>query len=85
MKGKLLMTGFIILNYNSANLTIKLAKKLESFEGVKICIVDNCSTDDSMDTLKQEYFTDRVVLVKSLKNGGYSYENNYRYNKMVEK
>lgn len=27
------MTGFIILNYNSANLTIKLAKKLESFEG----------------------------------------------------
>lgn len=38
--------GVVILNYNSHDLTVALAKKVSAYECVDyICVVDNCSKD----------------------------------------
>ena len=44
----------------------------------KIIVVDNCSPDNSYLLLKEEFLnSEDVVIVKSEKNGGFSYGNNY--------
>lgn len=70
----------IILNFNTLELTINLARLIESYgQNIRICIVDNCSTDNSLEVLKKSYFTENTLVVSSKKNGGYSYGNNYGY------
>jgi len=71
--------GIVILNYNSWQDTILCAKTILKFVyEVKIVIVDNVSTDDSF--LHITSFSiqneERVIALKSDKNGGYSYGNN---------
>ena len=69
--------GFLILNFNSWELSIKLAEKISRYEYVdKVVIVDNCSTDDSYKRL-ESCKTEKIDIIKSEKNGGYSYGNNY--------
>lgn len=69
--------GFLILNYNSWELSANLAKKIAKYQGIgKVVIVDNCSTDDSYDKLLR-IEDDKIAVVKSEKNGGYAYGNNY--------
>ena len=47
--------GLIVLNYNSADDTIKCVKKLNSFnKSYHIIVVDNCSTDNSLDKIRSE-------------------------------
>lgn len=68
---------FIILNYNSYKLTEKLALKVSKMDSVNnVVIVDNCSTDNSFEYLLK-LNNDKIDVIKSDKNGGYSYGNNY--------
>lgn len=71
-----LKTAAVILNYNTARLTKELALKLSSFVSIDyVVIVDNKSTDNSYQDLKQ--IEDRkIMVIDSGKNGGYSYGNN---------
>ena len=69
----------IILNYNSAELVKELVNNIQNFNSFKdILIVDNKSTDDSYQFLKDEYANnDKVLIISSHENGGYGYGNNY--------
>ncbi|MGG1071852.1 glycosyltransferase family 2 protein [Priestia megaterium] len=74
-------SAIIILNYNDYNTTIEflmLLKKWDRKYIENIIIVDNNSTDNSFSELKK-YASDKkgIHLIKSDKNGGYAYGNNY--------
>lgn len=67
----------VVLNYNDYNTTlnfIEMALKNKLIE--KIVVVDNCSTDHSYQLLKKE-ISERVDVIKTKKNGGYAYGNNW--------
>lgn len=69
--------GLVILNYNDYKTTIELCNKIKNYDSIyKIVIVDNLSTDDSFINLKtlESY---KIDVIKTDKNGGYSYGNNY--------
>ncbi len=70
-------TGFVILNFNCWKKTTELALKTASFEEVDaVVVIDNVSTDDSYEHLK-ELSHKKIYVLQSKKNGGYSYGNNY--------
>lgn len=67
----------VILNYNDANTTISLVKKIEKYESIDyIIVVDNCSTDDSLVKL-ETLSNSKVKICESPKNGGYGFGNNF--------
>lgn len=69
----------LILNYNLHDDVIGLVHHLKD-EGMdyRIIIVDNCSTDGSFELLKKELqHEEKVDVIKSDRNGGYGYGNNY--------
>ena len=69
--------GVVLLNYNDATTTITLLSKIETYSIINhIVIVDNCSTDDSF-TILSRLSNNKIDVVKSDKNGGYGYGNNY--------
>lgn len=68
--------GIVILNYNDSKTTIELLKKICNFKIECIVVVDNNSTDNSYDILSGLTDTYKFVLLKSDRNGGYSYGNN---------
>ena len=68
---------FIILNYNSYKLTEKLALKISKMESINnVVIVDNCSSDNSFAYLLK-LKDSKIDVIKTQKNGGYSYGNNF--------
>lgn len=70
----------LILNYQSYLDTIKYVDCLKKQENIdlKILVVDNCSPNNSFEILKK-YFSssDHVEIIKSERNGGYAYGNNF--------
>ena len=91
------MTSIIILNYNNGSKTAGCISSVlnQSSRDYRILIVDNGSTDNSLDIIQdflarnhmqciltgtnvEEFLwkEDEVILMKSDKNGGYSYGNN---------
>lgn len=71
-------TAIVILNYNDYENTKKLVKNIKEYKILdKIVIVDNKSTNN--DELKRlnTLVCDKVDVIVSDKNGGYSYGNNY--------
>lgn len=69
-------TGFVILNFNSWKLTQKLACKMAALKVIdKVVIVDNASTDTSLDHLVLLESV-KISVLQSKKNGGYSHGNN---------
>ena len=72
------MIGVVILNYNDVQTTIELVDKLVSYKSISnIVIVDNHSTDDSVQILNSKYKTiTRIKIVISNTNGGYGAGNN---------
>ena len=45
-------TGIIILNYNDSENTIQMLNQIKDYSCLsKIVVVDNCSTDDSLEKL----------------------------------
>lgn len=72
-------TGIVILNYNDAGSTVKLVDSIIDYASIgHIAVVDNCSTDESLKLLNEKYSAcDKVSVMSSGKNGGYSYGNNF--------
>ena len=72
-----MIVSCIILNYNDWSTTATLVKNVQDYKSIDhIIVVDNLSTDDSYDCLK-ELENDKVVVITTEKNGGYGYGNNY--------
>lgn len=67
----------IVVNYNDAKTTIRFIQEIQQNSGVqKIVVVDNCSTDGAYEEIK-EYSSEKIDVIKSEKNGGYAYGNNF--------
>lgn len=74
-----------MLNYNDYETTVKLVNKISNYKALDyIIVVDNNSTDDSLEQLKK-LEKDNIIVLSSDKNGGYGYGNNIglRYSKEV--
>lgn len=83
------MCSCVILNYNDAETTINLVNKISAYTCLRnIIVVDNCSSDNSWDALDAVRGKDKVVTIKTEKNGGYGYGNNcgvrYAYDTLKE-
>ena len=66
----------IIVNYNSSSNTINCINSIleSTYSNFQIILVDNYSTDDSLNSLKTFYSNiDKITIIKSDKNGGYGY------------
>ena len=71
------MLGVVVLNYNDAETVEKNISKIRDYSVIDhIVIVDNSSTDNSYDRLKK-LCSDRIDVVKTDRNGGYGYGNNF--------
>lgn len=73
----------IILNYQTYELTISYAKKLLNQKSISIdiIIIDNASPNSSYGYLETEFkSSERIRVILSPKNGGYSYGNNIGLN-----
>jgi len=74
---KIMIVTCVIVNYNDSETTISLLNKIKDYHILDyIVIVDNKSTDNSLENL-QKYASDKVVILETEKNGGYGYGNNY--------
>ncbi len=68
--------AIVILNYNDSENVFNLVNQIDDYKTIKnIIIVDNCSTDSSFAKL-QKIVTDKIILLRTDKNGGYGYGNN---------
>ena len=77
--------GIVILNYNDASSTLHILKQIKNYSAIDhIVIVDNLSPDGSFQQLKS-MADDKVDVIQSDKNGGYSYGNNYGAFYLIEK
>lgn len=77
--------AMVILNYKDSDRAMKLALDCSAFEEIeKIVIVDNCSGDDSFEKMKR-ISSEKIDVIKSEKNGGFSAGNNVGARYLVEK
>jgi len=70
----------IILNYDTYNETICYVKNLKKQKliDLSVLIVDNCSTNNSFEILRNIFSHDKnVTVIKTKYNGGYAYGNNW--------
>lgn len=69
------MVSVVLLNYNDAENCIDQINRLKKCDLVThIVVVDNSSSDNSVDLLRP-HICDNVYLIRSRRNGGYSYGN----------
>ena len=69
--------GMVILNYNDYETTNKYIDRIKNYKVLnEIVIVDNNSNDGSYERLK-ELKDKRISIIKTDKNKGYAYGNNY--------
>lgn len=69
--------GIVIVNYNTRDLLRECLKSVYASRGdfrYAVCVVDNCSADDSGRMVRAEF--PQVHLIESPINGGYAYANN---------
>ena len=70
------MVDILVLNYNDSKTTISFVNSVKNFSNVEhVLIVDNKSTDDSLEKLKK-ITSEKVILIESERNGGYGAGNN---------
>ncbi len=66
----------VVLNYNDYKTCEKYISEIKDYSSIdKIIIVDNCSSDESYNVLSN-YTDEKVVVMKTLSNKGYSNGNN---------
>lgn len=72
------MLDVVVLNYNDAEQTLNYVAEINSYTSLDhIIVVDNCSTDDSFTRLSSIHNGQRVFVIRTEKNGGYGYGNNF--------
>lgn len=65
------MTGLVVVNYNDYKNTIKFINSVSNYKVIKhIVIVDNCSTDNSIDKIKK-ICNEKITLISNESNKGY--------------
>lgn len=70
--------ALIVVNYNDTENTVKFIEKISKYNIInRIVVVDNCSTTANSMELLNNIKDEKIVVIKSDKNGGYSYGNNY--------
>lgn len=70
--------ALIILNYMDKNRSLQLAQRCISYECIDhVIVVDNCSPDDSYEWLLTNNKDVNITILKTDRNGGFSYGNNY--------
>ncbi len=75
---KAMKLATIIVNYNNAKETINYVKQIREFENIeRIVVVDNASTELNTMRLLKEVQNEKVLILQSGQNGGYSYGNNF--------
>ena len=71
-------TAIVILNYNSKNDTIKYVNSIKNYKALDtIVVVDNNSTNPNEFQELEKLKSNNIFVIKSDKNGGYSYGNNF--------
>jgi len=71
------MIDILVLNYNDSSTTISFANSVKDFSNIgHILIVDNNSTDNSVEKIK-EITSEKVLLIQCEQNGGYGSGNNF--------
>lgn len=74
-------SGMVILNYNSHDMTVKLANRLADYSAVDhICVVDNCSKDN----FDKDFNNEKIHYIKNTKNSGYNAGNNVGLKYLIE-
>lgn len=69
--------ALIVLNYNDYETTSRYINFVKIYKLIdNVIVVDNCSTNNSYEKLKV-YESEKIDVIKSDKNGGYAYGNNY--------
>lgn len=77
--------GMVILNYNDYETTSKYIDMIKNYKSLNhIVIVDNNSNDGSYDKLSK-ISSNKISVIKTDKNKGYAYGNNYGINHLNEK
>lgn len=77
--------GIVILNYNDYETTAKLLDRIKNYESINyIAVVDNHSTDDSYQRLCR-YSNERIHILCSPGNDGYSKGNNIGIRYLIQK
>lgn len=71
--------AIVILNYNDAVMVVNAINKIKKIDtNINIVIVDNASTDDSVNIIKQSMKNYKnIELIKNSKNTGYAAGNNF--------
>lgn len=79
-----LTCGLVVLNYVDFAMTRKLLEIVKDFPEIDhIAVIDNKSPNESYKILK-EYENDKITVIQSEKNGGYSYGNNIGVRYLIE-
>lgn len=77
--------GVVILNYNDSDTTLCLCNLIKDYPVIDvIVVVDNLSTNNSYKILKK-IENNKIKVIQTDKNGGYSYGNNYGAFYLIEK
>lgn len=78
------MIGIVVLNYNDYETTITFVEQIKDYSCLQhICIVDNASTDGSIEKL-QLYQSHKLHIICSKSNQGYSSGNNLGAKYLIE-
>lgn len=76
--------GIVILNYNDSENTSLILEDIKKYKVLdKIIIVDNKSTDDSLEKLKK-FENEKIKIVESKENRGYAAGNNVGIKYLIE-
>ncbi|MBP3769952.1 MAG: glycosyltransferase family 2 protein [Lachnospira sp.] len=69
-------TAIVILNYNDYKVTLEMINNIKNFDCLNyIIIVDNCSTDKSVEQI-EPICNEKIILLKAESNRGYAAGNN---------
>ena len=72
------MVDLLILNYNDCLTTMKLVERVNNYSSVShVLVVDNKSTDNSFEMLRDLRKYPKVFVLQCERNGGYGAGNNY--------
>ena len=79
------MIGMVIVNYNDYNTTKRLLDNVKDYKILKeIVVVDNKSTDDSLEELRK-LKSKKITIIDSGENKGYSYALNVGCKYLIDK
>lgn len=79
------MTGIVILNYNDSDTTSSMLKEIKGYKSLDhIIVVDNNSSDNSVEVLKK-FESKKIEVIANKENKGYAYGNNVGIRYLREK